>query len=177
MSLPRSLAAAFPGRGARRFAFIDLLVGRAIFLVTNQEIMSSLFHVPERTHSGLLLMSSLARRYGEEGTFLTLQEVAQQMGISLAYLEEIANALKRAELIEGRKGPGGGYRLSRSPDEITAEMIFAAIEGPVHLVECQKTSLECPAQTHCTSQGFWKVLQKTIQQTLRQTTLQEILHL
>jgi Rrf2 family protein len=99
------------------------------------------------------------------------------MGISLGYLEEIAMALKKAELIEGRKGPGGGYRLTRSPESVTAEMIFVAIEGPVHLVDCQKNKIECPAQGKCRSQGFWILMQNTILTTLRQTTLEQILHL
>ena len=139
--------------------------------------MSSLFHIPERTHAGLLLLSCLARNYSDSTGFISLQEASRKMHLSLAYLEEIAKALKKSGLVEGRKGPGGGYRLNRPPVEVTAEMIFLALEGPVHLVDCQKNKAECPVRSHCHSQRFWKLLQQNILQTLRQTTLQHMLHL
>jgi Rrf2 family iron-sulfur cluster assembly transcriptional regulator len=73
--------------------------------------MSSYFHVSERQHSAVILMTALVRL--PSGQYASLQEVADSMKLSATYLEEIVVALKTAGLVEGRKGPGGGYRLAR----------------------------------------------------------------
>lgn len=138
------------------------------FLVTNHGIM---FQVSERNHAGFVLMTELARHRDD---FLTLKEVAERMHVSLAYLEEIASSLKKALLIEGKTGPGGGYRLAQDPDEISADKIITALEGPVVLVECQKSATECPTADRCASKSLWNVLQKNILQTLRDTKLTDI---
>ena len=138
--------------------------------------MPSLFHVSERSHSGFLCMSELARRYGEE-TYLSLQDIANSLGTSQSYLEEIATLLKQANLVQGKKGPGGGYRLARPPQEITAEMILTALEGPLTLVECQDKAKLCPVQDRCQSRGFWGLLQTQLRTTLQSTTLAQMLTL
>ncbi len=138
--------------------------------------MPSLFHVSERSHSGFLCMAELARSYPEE-RYLSLQEIADDLGSSQSYLEEIALLLKQAGLIQGKKGPGGGYRLARAPEEITAEMMFIALEGPLTLVECQDKNKICPVQERCHSRGFWGLLQTQLRTTLQSTTLAELLTL
>ena len=144
----------------------------AKFLVTNQAIMlNSFFRVSERNHAGFILMTELASR-GDQ--YVSLKEVAERMTISQAYLEEIAASLKQAGLIEGRTGPGGGYRLAQKPEEISADKIITALEGPVLLVECQKSANECPAAGRCTSKSLWNVLQKNIVHTLRETKLTDL---
>ena len=138
--------------------------------------MPSLFHVSERSHSGFLCMTELARCYAED-RYLSLQEIADDLGSAQSYLEEIALLLKQAGLIQGKKGPGGGYRLARPPGEITAEMMLTALEGPLTLVECQDKEKQCPVQDRCRSRGFWGQLQKQVRATLHSTTLADILAL
>jgi Rrf2 family protein len=92
-------------------------------------------------------------------------------------LEEIALLLKQAGLVQGKKGPGGGYRLARPPGEITAEMMLTALEGPLALVECQEKEKVCPVQDRCRSRGFWGLLQTNVRTTLQSTTLADILTL
>lgn len=136
--------------------------------------MNSLFHVSERNHLGLILMTELASVYKDD-EYVTLAQIAEHMRISQGYLEEIAMSLKQAGLIEGRKGPNGGYRLAQHPDDITAEKILSALEGPLALVECQRHDSQCPAVGKCTSKSFWKVLQTNLLSTLNQTTLADML--
>jgi Rrf2 family protein len=131
--------------------------------------MTGPFRISERTHSGFILMTQLAAAHGA-GSYITLKDVASQMMLSEAYLEEIAAALKQAGLIQGRTGPKGGYALTRKPNTITAEAIVIALEGPVAFVECQ-TGAACPVQHACSSQTLWGMLQKKIVASLRETTL------
>lgn len=135
--------------------------------------MNSLFRVSERHHSGLILMTELAALYNN-GQYTALSEVADRMRISAGYLEEIAQRLKDEGLIQGRKGPGGGYRLTRSPENITAKEIIEAIEGPILLVECQSGAF-CPVQAHCRSRSLWSGLQATMLEALQETKLSSLL--
>lgn len=120
-------------------------------------------------------MAELALEYRAGKRNLTLTDVAQSKGLSQGYLEEIASALKRANLIQGKKGPNGGYLLTRAPQAITAEEILTALEGSVHLVGCQQAPGSCPAEGRCSSRSFWDVLQRRVLETVRETTLADIL--
>ena len=60
---------------------------------------------------------------------LTLLELSETQGISLSYLEQLFSKLRRSELVEGVRGPGGGYRLSRRPSQISVAEIIAAVDG------------------------------------------------
>ncbi len=138
--------------------------------------MSSLFQVSERSHAGLILMTELALKFGDQVRPLTLVDLARDKQLSHGYLEEIAAALKKANLIKGKQGPGGGYVLTRPPGEITAEQILIALEGPIFLVGCQQAPGTCPSEKTCSSRSFWGVLQGRILDTVRATTLADILH-
>lgn len=135
--------------------------------------MNRLFHISERTHSGLILMTCLAERHADE-RLMTLKDVAARMKLSEGYLEEVATALRAAGLIKGRTGPKGGYVLARKPNAITTEDIITAIEGPIVLVGCQSKGAACPVENGCSSKRVWNALQRRIQTSLRETTLAEI---
>ncbi len=134
--------------------------------------MNSLFRVSERHHSGLILMTELAILF-EGDMFVSLSDIAERMEISAGYLEEIALRLKEAGLIQGRKGPGGGYRLTRHPKDISASEIIEAIEGPISFVECQ-AGIACPVESRCRSKHLWRGLQATMVKSLHETTLSSI---
>lgn len=134
--------------------------------------MNSLFRVSERHHSGLILMTELAVLFDSE-QYASLSEIAECMSISAGYLEEIAQRLKEAGLIVGRKGPGGGYRLTRPPAEISAGDIIEAIEGPISLVACQ-AGVACPVEARCHSRQLWSGLQAKLVASLNETTLASI---
>lgn len=141
--------------------------------------MNSLFRVSARNHAGLILMAELARPASHvprpasgEVAFVSLKDVAERMGLSQGFLEEIATDLKKSKLIEGRKGPGGGYRLAKPANKITAEEILSALEGPVQMISC--TCGPCPKEKGCSSKSLWSFLHRDIAKSLKSTTLAEI---
>jgi Rrf2 family protein len=134
-----------------------------------------MFEISERAHAGLQLMATLASAYQKEER-LSLKSFAEEAGISPSYLEEIATTLRKANLIEGRQGPGGGYCLTRPPKDITLEQIATALEGQVMLVECQKgASIACPQEKRCRTKSVWHGLQRLVQSHLKSTSLSDIL--
>ena len=79
----------------------------------------------------LRVMADLAVHDG----WVSLGEVSKRQGISRKYLEQVASSLLKAGYIEGRRGKGGGYRLTRSPEEYTlGEILRAAEEGTLCLL-------------------------------------------
>lgn len=78
------------------------------------------------------IMAMLALAIHDDDGAVRLGDLAAQQGISLSYLEQIFARLRHEGLVEGIRGPGGGYRLSRHADEITlAEIIQAAEDDAV----------------------------------------------
>ena len=75
----------------------------------------------------LRVMIDLAEHAGEG--YLPLRDIAQRQDISEKYLESILKVLVRARLIEGLRGKGGGYRLTRNPSDYTAGEVLRLTEG------------------------------------------------
>jgi len=136
--------------------------------------MQGFFRIPARLHLGIILMTELASAYQKDGgRALSLREVGERMKVSEGYLEEIASALKSADLIEGKSGPKGGYVLKRDPAKITASDIITAIEGPVHLVDCHGEGT-CPVENLCQSKHLWNFLRDAVESSLASKKLSEL---
>ena len=89
--------------------------------------------------------------------YIPMKEVAERQGISLKYLERIMPALSKSNLVEGVHGKGGGYRLSRRPEDYTAGEILRLAEGdlaPVACLECNAKS--CSRRANCKTISMWK---------------------
>src|SRR2546430_9287 len=92
------------------------------------------FHVSTRGEYGMRLMVDLARHFGE-GT-VSLHAVATREQLPEASLEQLVASLRKAGLVHGKRGAGGGYTLARDPREITAGDIMRALEGPIEPQIC-----------------------------------------
>jgi Rrf2 family iron-sulfur cluster assembly transcriptional regulator len=71
------------------------------------------------------------------GKPVPLADVANRQAISQEYLEQLFAKLRRARLVESARGPGGGYRLSREPDEIRIAEIVQAVDEPLQVTRCR----------------------------------------
>jgi Rrf2 family cysteine metabolism transcriptional repressor len=67
-----------------------------------------------------------------------IQEIAARQGIPQRYLEQVLLQLKRAGLLDSRRGSSGGYRLNRPPDQVTVGAVLRAVEGPMPLAEAPR---------------------------------------
>lgn len=137
--------------------------------------MGHFFRVTERNHTGMILMTELARVY-QASAFISLREIAEKNHISVGYLEEIAFPLKQAGFIRGRQGPNGGYQLALSPEKITAYAVLSTLEGSLNLLPCLSSNTSCGMTHTCSSRPFWNILQTNIQSALQNTTLADMIH-
>jgi Rrf2 family cysteine metabolism transcriptional repressor len=135
--------------------------------------MKTLFRVPMRVHNGLLLMTYLATNHAANVP-VSLDEIAEREHTSQGFLEEIAISLKAAGLIEGKRGPKGGYVLTRDPQDMSVAEIISALEGPVAMVDCLMEDAECPSEHGCSNRKIWKTVQDRITETLEGIRLSEL---
>src|SRR5207302_1804802 len=133
------------------------------------------FHVSTRGEYGMRLMVDLARHWGQ-GT-VSLHAVAQREDLPEAYLEQLVAALRKAGLVNGKRGAGGGYTLAREPREITAGDVVRALEGPIEPQICTAEGepvLNCVREPDCGTRAVWLKLQDSIAKALDGMTLAEL---
>lgn len=119
-------------------------------------------------------MLEIAKHY-DSGP-LTIREISESQEVSVAYLEQILNKLRRAGLIQSLKGPGGGYVLARKPAEITIGKILKTLEGPFAVTACLvPNSGECNRSESCVARLMWKSLSEKIENFLEAITLQDLI--
>lgn len=104
----------------------------------------------------LRVMLELAQ--GEPGECMPLPVIAQRQGISEKYLESIIAVLARAGLVEGQRGKGGGYRLSRELKDYSVGEIVRLTEGSLAPVSCLEGENTCPRADKCLSLPVWEKL-------------------
>ena len=110
--------------------------------------------ISTRGRYALRVMIDLAEN-GAAG-YIPMKEVAERQGISLKYLERILPALTKNGLVEGVQGKGGGYRLSRTPEEYTLWEILVLTEGDLAPVACLECGAEpCGREEICRTHPVW----------------------
>jgi len=105
-------------------------------------------------------------RYGP----VTLAEISQCQGISLSYLEQLFARLRKRNLVEGVRGPGGGYRLSLSPDQVTVADIISAVDERLDATRCCGNE-NCQDGRRCLTHELWTDLSRQIFNFLEGITL------
>jgi Rrf2 family protein len=129
-----------------------------------------------RTLYGLKAILVLAGRYGEG--LLSVSSIAKKEHLSVHYLEQILNALKKKGLVRSVRGPQGGYALAQKPSEISLEKLFYALEARHAL----SPSAAAPGaknpdagEADAANTLFWQKFSASIEKGLSQTTLKELL--
>jgi Rrf2 family protein len=126
---------------------------------------------------GVRIMVNLARHYGERPR--SLADIAQEEMLPLAYLEQLVKLLREAEppLVVSTRGAHGGYRLSRSPEEITMGEVLRVLEGPIAPMICategEMTEI-CGFIGTCRIQYLWAKVRDAVARTIDTMTLAEL---
>lgn len=104
-----------------------------------------------------------------------LKDIAERENISLKYLEQIFGLLKIAGIISNRRGPEGGYYLTRAPEKIKLSDIILALEGDWDLVECKEYLDCCSTISACVSYEIWKKATEALTRVFESTSLKELI--
>jgi Rrf2 family transcriptional regulator, cysteine metabolism repressor len=130
---------------------------------------------------GVRVMTHLARHNGDDP--VPLSSIADTEGLPLAYLEHLVQRLRRAELVESRRGAHGGYSLARPAKDISMAEVVKALEGEIAPIECISADadggLVCmregePGHDPCPTKLLWTRVQGSIVRTLSDMTLADL---
>ena len=130
---------------------------------------------------GVRVMAHLAKHDGERP--ISLATIADAEGLPLAYLEHLVQRLRKADLVESRRGAHGGYTLAREAEEITMAEVVRALEGEIAPIECISADpdggLICVREGEmghdpCPTKLLWTRVQGSIVRTLNDMTLADL---
>lgn len=121
---------------------------------------------------GVRAMYEIARSFPEP---VTIRAISEKQELSISYLEQILNRLKHSGLLISIKGPGGGYILSRKPEEINIIEILKELEGPLALTSCLNPDEGCVRVEGCVTHLLWKRLGEQIEGFLKTITLKDLI--
>ena len=129
--------------------------------------------ISTRGRYALRVMIDLAEHI-DEG-YIPLQTIAKRQGISEKYLESILAVLSKAGLLDAVRGKGGGYRLTRSPDQYTVAEILLLTEGSLAPVSCLTPGAPaCERMANCRTYTMWKGLNDLIADYFGKITLADL---
>ena len=109
---------------------------------------------------------------------VSIKNISLREAISLNYLEQIFNQLRKAGLVKSRRGPGGGFLLARRSKEIRIIDIVKALKVPIAPVYCldeKEKRLHCERLDSCIPRLFWKKLEDKTKEVLEGTNLENLL--
>jgi len=104
---------------------------------------------------------------------VTLAGISQRQKISLSYLEQLFGKLRRHELVESTRGPGGGYTLARPMRDVSVADIIFAVDEPLDATSCGGKE-NCHDDGPCMTHELWSNLNKKMIEFLDGVTLQEL---
>lgn len=104
---------------------------------------------------------------------VTLADISQCQEISLSYLEQLFSKLRKSGLVKGVRGPGGGYHLARSAEEITIADVVSAVDEKVDVTRCHGNE-NCQDGERCLTHDLWQELSKRIYEFLNTITLADL---
>jgi len=128
-----------------------------------------------RARYGTRLMLELALNF-KKGTIF-LKDIARKEEISEKYLSHLVIPLKASGLISSSRGAHGGYRLAKSPYQITIKEIVQVLEGSLSSVECVKNPSVCSRVSKCATRSIWEKLDEKISDVLNSVTLEDLVNL
>lgn len=109
-------------------------------------------------------------------TPVRIKDIAERQQISDKYLEQIVSSLNKAGFVKSMRGPQGGYRLTKKPEEYTVGMILRLIEGSLAPVACLDDDINnCTRADRCPTLILWEKLYDAISEVVDNITLADLI--
>jgi len=106
---------------------------------------------------------------------VSLAEISSRQDISQEYLEQLFLKLRKGGLVESARGPGGGYRLARDPDDIFVYDIIAAVDEPMKMTRCEGDAVDgCVRGERCCTHDLWSSIGRQVNTFLANVSLDDV---
>lgn len=124
----------------------------------------------------LKALIELAIDHDRGNTVTLINDVARRKKIPQKYLEQILLSLKNAGILVSKRGVGGGYSLSRSPENISLGEIIRAVDGSLSPVQCVSigSHVDCPDESSCGLYSVMLEVRNAVSDILDNTSLQDV---
>ena len=110
------------------------------------------------------------------GNPIRIKDIAARQNISDKYLEQIVSVLNKAGFVKSIRGPHGGYKLTKRPEQYTVGMILRLTEGSLAPVSCLDDEVNmCDRQEECVTLILWRKLDDAIKSVIDNVTLADLL--
>ena len=130
--------------------------------------------ISSRGRYALRVMIDLAEH--DDGAYIPMKEVAQRQDISEKYLEIILKNLVKAQFLKGLRGKGGGYMLTKKPEEYLIGEIIELTDGPLVSVACNMPGAEeCQRKDQCITLPLWQKYDTMVHDFFFHITLKDLL--
>lgn len=130
--------------------------------------------VSAKTRYGLrILLDVAAHNRGAKPR--STAEISQSQHISEKFISRLVLPLREAGLIRSVRGSGGGFRLARSPEDITLLKIVETMQGPLSILDCLSHSKKCSREADCLARRIWSDVNTGFMNVLARITLAKIL--
>ena len=131
--------------------------------------------ISTKARYALRVMIDLAQN--QQDGYIPLKDIAARQDISEKYMEIILKTLVKGKIIKGLRGKGGGYMLTRSPEEYVIGEIIELTEGPLAPVACMLPDADpCPRKDTCMTLPLWQKYDSVIHDFFYNITLEDVLN-
>lgn len=129
--------------------------------------------ISTKARYALRIMIDLAAH--SSGNKVKIREVSERQNISVKYLEQVITSLSKAGMVNGERGPQGGYVITVDPSAVTAGDVIRLIDGPSSPAPCHGPDGEdCPMSGRCASEEMWARIEKATDEILDSYTLSDL---
>lgn len=133
-----------------------------------------MIRITRLTDYGLVLLAHIARH--PERPIFTGRDLAEETDLPLPTVSKLLKTLARSEILTSQRGVSGGYRLARSPEEITIVEIIDALEGPIAVTLCSlESGGECAKEDLCPVQSSWRKINQAVLRALEDIKLSDMI--
>ena len=133
--------------------------------------------VSTRGEYGVRAMVALAAHYGNGP--MSIATIARESSVPYAYLEQLIAPLRKAGLVESKRGAQGGYLLTRSPENVRIGDVYRVMEGPVAPMDCvseDESEQTCPLIDGCQTRPVWLKVRDSIVDAIDSMTLADLIN-
>lgn len=113
----------------------------------------------------------------KKGKLVRIKEISESENISVQYLEQILFKLKNEKIIEGKRGPTGGYKLVKDPKDITLHDLYRILDEEEKVIDCNEKNADtdgCCDEEGCKGSCIWGQLDAAMIKILQSTTLEDL---
>lgn len=131
-----------------------------------------MFRISKKTEYGILALQYIMKTQNEHAA--TVREISKEQRISQTLLAKILQQLAKKNIIQSVQGPRGGYVIKGDGNSVSLKDIFEAIEGPIHLTECDDDDKCCDRYSMCSLKDSFMPIHRQITGYFENITLKDL---